>query len=439
MKTWIPKLSIPALIGLFLFALPFNSQAQYPCEDQTLCLFESDCNMNITIIAVDTDLPCATDTVVTTTNLPNFFSDGMGGGTAADVPLGVYQVTYITTDTCGNMSTCEQVIDVIDCKAPVPICQNGLIANLTNTVPPSVEIFAIDYDYGSFDNCSSDIFFSYSPDTQDISQTYDCDDIDEVIPVDIWVTDEWGNQDFCQTFIVIQDNFDYCSDTVGIIELSGSVKRDDGQPVDLVTVTCSDCPNPSFLTDTDGLFAFTNVPSNIGATIVPIKDINYKEGVNALDMVVLRKHILGIEPITNPNRILAADVSGSGGLSTFDLVLMQQVVLGVSDDFTAPSWIFTPGVFNLNNPGMSVTDIDFTGIKMGDIIYNSEADSVDLGLELSIEEVISPQGVVEVPVTAINFDGIESLQLGISWDPDVLEFIEVTSTTLSQITSTNYI
>jgi hypothetical protein len=438
MKTWISKISTLTLIGFFLLALPFNSRAQSPCVDLELCLFDQDCSLDITVIAVDTDLPCATDTVVTFTDLPNFVADNMGGGIAEDVPPGIYQITYVTTDTCGNTSTCEQEVEVIDCKSPVPFCQSGLIANLTNTVPPSVDVFAIDFDAGSFDNCSSDLSFSYSQDTQDILRTYDCEDVGELFIVDIWLTDEAGNQDYCTTFITIQDNLDYCSDTVGVIQLSGTVKRDNGDPVDLVSINCSECPNPSFLTDEDGSFSFINVASNTTATVTASKDINYKEGVNVLDMLVLRKHVLGILPITNPNALIAADVSNSGGLSTFDLVLLQQLVLGITDDFSAPSWKFSPPAISLNNPGMDVNNLNFLGIKMGDIIYNSDVDSVDLGLELRFGEVTTSQSVVEIPLTATNFEGIEAMQWGASWNPEVLEFIQITSTTLPQITSANY-
>jgi hypothetical protein len=71
-----------------------------------------------------------------------------------------------------------------------------------------IEVWASDLNLGSFDNCPGDLIFSFSPDVNDDNVLYTCDDLGQQ-PVEIWVTDAAGNQDFCETFIVVQDNMGF--------------------------------------------------------------------------------------------------------------------------------------------------------------------------------------------------------------------------------------
>ena len=66
---------------------------------------------------------------------------------------------------------------------------------------------------------------------------------------------------------------------------------------------------------------------------------------------------------TNPNENIAADVNNNGSVSSFDIVRMRQVVLGINEDFPeAESWKFH------TQSGMvdTSTTVDFTGVKTGD-------------------------------------------------------------------------
>ncbi len=74
---------------------------------------------------------------------------------------------------------------------------------------PMVQVWASDLNAGSFDNCAGTLKYSFSPDTDDTGITYDCGDLGQQ-PVEIWVTDASGNQDFCETFVIIQANMGQC-------------------------------------------------------------------------------------------------------------------------------------------------------------------------------------------------------------------------------------
>ena len=61
------------------------------------------------------------------------------------------------------------------------------------------------FDKGSFDNCTApdDLTFDLTP------SFFDCDDVGTNV-VYLYVTDEAGNSDFCETYVIIQDNMVIC-------------------------------------------------------------------------------------------------------------------------------------------------------------------------------------------------------------------------------------
>ena len=75
--------------------------------------------------------------------------------------------------------------------------------------------------------------------------------------------------------------------------------------------------------------------------------------------------------------MLAADVSGDDRISTFDLVLISKVILGINESFPTPSWRFQPAEKNISlDPATdnlrAISGVDFTGIKMGDVTQSAD-------------------------------------------------------------------
>ena len=67
-----------------------------------------------------------------------------------------------------NNTTCNYKITVRDCKNPTPYCNSSI----TTTIMPSagmIQVWAVDYDFGSYDNCTApeDLIFSFSQDIND--------------------------------------------------------------------------------------------------------------------------------------------------------------------------------------------------------------------------------------------------------------------------------
>src|SRR5690606_16292588 len=183
-----------------------------------------------------------------------------------------HRLLWTVQDGCGRENTHEYLIRLEDCKAPTPVCINGLS---TVVMPKNgeVTIWAKDFNASSFDDCTpaADLLYSFSGDTYQPSMTYTCDNIPAFgveLAVQIWVADggtddncngqiSWGerNKDFCTTTIVIFDNNDVCGEGSGSI-LAGGVLTEDVQSVAQVGVTLC-APGqvcPTYVTLQDGKY-----------------------------------------------------------------------------------------------------------------------------------------------------------------------------------------
>lgn len=105
-------------------------------------------------------------------------------------------------------------------------------------------------------------------------------------------------------------------------------------------------------TNSTGSYSFNlQVMPGQSYTIAATKDVNPTNGVSTLDLILLGQHILGINPITNPDRLLAADANRSGHISLLDQIRIRKLILGIETDFgEQPSWIVLPADYDFENP-----------------------------------------------------------------------------------------
>ncbi|MBK6996447.1 MAG: hypothetical protein IPH31_16505 [Lewinellaceae bacterium] len=101
--------------------------------------------------------------------------------------------------------------------------------------------------------------------------------------------------------------------------------------------------------------------------------------------MLISKHILNTEPLNSPYKMIAADANKSGNISSFDIVEIRKLILGVNDTFSNnSSWRFVDESFvfpNTLNPFQTLfpenvehqdwlgnpSHFDFIGIKIGDV------------------------------------------------------------------------
>ncbi|RMD76496.1 MAG: hypothetical protein D6818_00105, partial [Bacteroidetes bacterium] len=189
---------------------------QITCPKDSVIALGDDCTATFSLAMAEAD-DCSP-----TISLSANSALGSGTGPFSDVPAGDYLVTWTATDGCGNSSSCVQLVQVRDLKKPSPLCVNGLVVELSDTAM-QVTTPAADFNLYSSDNCTPDaaLRFSFSENTADTLRTWDCDSLGARL-VTIWVTDEAGNQDFCVTWIEVQDNMNVCPNPL-VAQVTGTL------------------------------------------------------------------------------------------------------------------------------------------------------------------------------------------------------------------------
>ncbi len=67
--------------------------------------------------------------------------------------------------------------------------------------------------------------------------------------------------------------------------------------------------------------------------VTPIREDNPLNGVTTLDLAIISKHISGIALLNSPYKRIAADANKSGVISTFDIVAIRRLILGLDEEF----------------------------------------------------------------------------------------------------------
>ena len=92
-------------------------------------------------------------------------------------------------------------------------------------------------------------------------------------------------------------------------------------------------------------------------------------GVSAIDLVRIQKHILIREPFDNPYSKLAADINESGTISSLDIVGLLKILLGKVPNFAdGETWIALPADTDFGPPTQNPPVITETTILLEDIL-----------------------------------------------------------------------
>ena len=200
--------------------------------------------------------------------------------------------------------------------------------------------------------------------------------------------------------------------------------------------------------DAAGLYDFGDRSTCDGYLIEPYKNDLANNGVTTLDLVLLRNHILGVDPLDSPYQLIAADANRSQTVSTTDMVAIQKVILTIVDEFdNNTSWRFVPADYEFADPENPFADgfpetvqipnllaaqtINFIAIKIGDL--NGTADPLQLGDEPSdrsddqllfaVEDRELEAGQsVEVVFQADRIAEMVGYQYTLNYDPGALTF-----------------
>lgn len=418
----------------------FNS-----CTDLTIDAFGEDCNGFADIVVGATD-DCTPEADLEYAYTIDFFSDGSINATGSTndasrtLDVGTHKVTFTVEDQCGNQTICMFDVRVLDKKKPTPYC----LSEITTVIMPSsgeIDIWASDFDLGSFDNCPGGVQISFTDRldnngiVRDTQRFFDCDQIG-MNAVEIWVTDASGNQDFCTTTINIQDN----GGCVGS-RISGFVATQSNEMVEDVQVTKTNMQNYTeeyYMTQLTGKYNFVNPVIETTYELKAAKNDDHSNGVSTLDLVLIQRHILGLQELDSPYKVIAADVNNNEKLNSSDLLELRKVILGINTEFSNnQSWRFvdatqtfsditdpfpfTEEIMIVNYANENDADNNFVGVKIGDVNNSASVSGLTAGeitstrsannLSLAIGDVTYTTGdLVSIPVTADNFTDMVGFQ-----------------------------
>ena len=421
------------------------------CEIPDVCIGDNTCGATVLLPTPEID-ECSPDFDVNVT-IEIGGQTLYGFGPYLNVGPGTYDVRYVAMDNCNNQTACETTVTVVDCKKPTPYCKNGIIVELMVPVNPGdvpmVEVWATDLDDSSFDNCPGDLKFSFSDDVTNDFIVFDCDDAGQQVSVNLWVTDAAGNQDFCETFVTVQANMGQCDDDPLIAGATATADDEGVQDVN-ININSPSGFDYNVSTDVDGNFG-QSVPAGNDYSITPVYDEEPLNGVSTFDLVLISKHILGVQALNSPYKIIAADANKSNSVTTFDLVEIRKLILFINTEFpNNTSWRFVdanhnfsnpanpfaaafPEVININNLTVDQLAADFVAIKVGDVNGNAAVNLLGGGddrnmvgdLVLNVEDMILEEGnMYTVEFKATDF-AVSGYQFTMNFDNNALEFVEV--------------
>lgn len=172
--------------------------------------------------------------------------------------------------------------------------------------------------------------------------------------------------------------------------IKGSVTNACGEPLIGVPVHYTGTSSGQVITDENGRY-FIEVDSGGIYDLQPVVIDNLQNGVDTNDLTILQEHFINIdsEPIS-PYQILAADVTRSGGITTYDLVIINKIILDIPVSVSEPYWLFIDSAYIFPDPtnpwfeniptNFSVNALEdticrsFVGIKLGDVDCSANTD-----------------------------------------------------------------
>ncbi|MCB0552412.1 MAG: T9SS type A sorting domain-containing protein [Phaeodactylibacter sp.] len=394
-------------------------------------------------------------------------------------PIGSHTFEIVARDGCGNVSAASLPFEVVDCLSPSPACINGLAAVL-NPVPPGTDVdgdgdidfgattvFAADFVASPAPDCLEPVRYSINragelPDPDQDALILTCEDLGVLI-VEIYAWDAAGNPyavqpdgsvggpnyDYCETFVLVQNNLANCGDSLGIV--AGIVEREDDMPVEGVDVRLSGDQSFNTQTPAGGLYNFSSLQMGYDYTITPSMDGDDQRGLSTYDIVLIGKHILGTQLLDSPYKLIAADVNHSGSVSTLDMIQLRQLILSIILEFPEnTSWRFVPRayvfpnpanpwlepfpeVININNLAGPHLNEDFVAIKIGDIDLSADVNNLQgvenrenaASLLLWGEDAWLDPGEEQELTLRADLSGILGMQGALQADPTSVELLGV--------------
>ncbi|MBK6352650.1 MAG: hypothetical protein IPF46_04435 [Saprospiraceae bacterium] len=344
-------------IGIFtaqqvIKLITIDPDAKISCPKDTIVVASQDCNgVYVKIDPATVVSPCKMPFVIHNTSK---YADSTGNDASGFYPNGTTKFYYIAEYGCGSEIKCELTVIVKNTIPPTPYCLTGVIVDLMpvdqdlDGIAESgmIEVWASDLNKASFHKCPKQkLRYSFSKDVLDRARIFTCAELGEN-EVEMWVTDSLGNADLCKTKIIIQNNLNVpdCKrkDSLGHVRYDLSISFWDEtrkqkktnlrlsleNMVSHVITPAAQDQNASYILN--GLRKDQEYELKYAFTGTEIK------GIDLFDVQLLEDHLKGRRTITDPYRLLAADLNADAIIDHTDLQLLKDLIGGVLKPSSLP-------------------------------------------------------------------------------------------------------
>ena len=236
------------------------------------------------------------------------------------------------------------------------------------------------------------------------------------------------------------------------VKIGGVLSNLKGDYISNVKLSLTGGSKQDTLTDYNGQYSFNGFAGG-AYTVTPSKnnDVNKANGVTTLDLIKIQSHILHIDTLNSPYKIIAADVNGSNSITTLDLIYIRRLILGLDTVFPGNKlWNFVDASYSFTNPvnpfpypssknftlQNQLDSVNFKAIKMGDVTYDWNASIPKGGVKQQVilyadKNNVTNQDTITVKLKVGQFDKIKGLQLTFGWNASNMKFVGVGNNPLS--------
>ncbi|MBK7476777.1 MAG: hypothetical protein IPI11_12470 [Haliscomenobacter sp.] len=180
-------------------------------------------------------------------------------------------------------------------------------------------------------------------------------------------------------------------------------------------------------------------------SVTPHLDKDYLNGVSTFDLVLVTKHILGVQPLNSPYKLIAADINNSRTVTTLDLIQLRKLILGIDARYANnTSWRFVDASFKFANPAnpwqaqfpevANINDLsgevnaNFIAVKVGDVNGNALANSLVRtagSFSLNADDVQMKAGNEYRIAFTGDLSQIEGYQFTMGFDRNLVELADI--------------
>lgn len=332
------------------------------------------------------------------------------------VGIGSHKVHWSVRDECGNIKSCHTLFRVLDKKPPTPYLHTFLTAAFDATSMPLMVPARI-FNVGSFDNCSptKHLIYSFSPDVTDTVRVVDCNNAGFQFYT-LYVTDQAGNQEFVDVFLLAFDNGS-CNAT-GTLSASLTESNGAGIPTGRIVakrpgmeIEAIKNEHSEYTFDKMALYSDYQISADLmGLNPEPNR-------VNVMDLVWLQEYIFGKRTLENFQWV-AADVNGDTKLNTADLFALKKRILQGFENSASNSpyqIIFEAknldkaSLLSLKSQGQILQydgHFDFTAVLKGDITTANDILTENRN-QAVLEKVYTENGVEWIATKDMEIKGLQ--------------------------------